>query len=68
MAATACSDMKQELTAAKKYTDVTSLAGVRLQFSITHIEIRVLRPQPIIAAERIKTPRMKKTALFPKKE
>ena len=43
-------------------------AGLSPQFSRTHTERRALSPHAIIAAERINTPRMKNTALLPKKE
>ena len=46
--------------------EVINCDGVLLQFLITQIDILELSPQETMEADRIKTPRIKNTALLPK--
>ena len=66
IAATACSDMKNDMNAFIRKSDRSSERGVWPKRRRMAIAMREERPHLINAAARMKAPRMKKTASLPK--
>jgi hypothetical protein len=66
MAATACSDMKNDMNAFIRKRDRRSVRGVCPKRRRIVIAMRVESPHFMRVAARMKAPRMKKTASFPK--